>query len=136
MTEVGQSVYAYNVNNSVIQVSDKVTAITLDKCQGTGIVFKGAVASFDVVNSKKVQVQLAEGDCPQFSVDKSEGVKIFINESAKANSSFITAHAQEVLIVVLRGDDQDPLELAIPEQFLTTFEGDRLNTAPVDHLGV
>merc|ERR1711991_244192 len=89
VTEVGQSVYAYNVNNSVIQVSAKVTAITLDKCQGTGIVFKGAVASFDVVNSKKVQVQL--------SVDKSEGVKVFINESAKANSSFITAHAQEVL---------------------------------------
>merc|ERR1712107_755271 len=37
VTEVGQSVYAYNVNNSVIQVSDKVTPSRLTSAMALGL---------------------------------------------------------------------------------------------------
>merc|ERR1711964_165638 len=134
--EIGQSVYMYNVKNSVVQISAKCTAVTLDKCESVGVVFEGAVALCDTVNSKKVQIQLQSGPCPQFNIDKSSSVKVFVNSDVREENAptFVTAHSQEVLVIVLRGEDQDPLELAIPEQFQSVFSGDSLHTDPTDHL--
>jgi len=132
-TEPKHTVYIYKCKDSVVQIKGKVNTITVDDCMKTAIVFENAIASFDVVNCRSIEIQVT-GKVPNFSIDKTSGCQLYLSKAA-LTSEIVTSKSSE-MNVLLPGEtaNDDPVEIAIPEQYKTTVEGGRLVTEVVQHV--
>jgi len=132
-TEPKQTVYIYKCNNSVIQVKGKVNAITVDDCLKTAVVFENVVASFEIVNCRSVEVQ-ATSKVPSIAVDKTSGCQIYLGKEA-LETEIITSKSSEMNVLIpSQSEDQDMVEMPIPEQYKTTVKGGKLRTEIVQHV--
>ena len=52
-----------------------MNALSVDSCQRLGVLFEDLVASCELVNSTKVQVQVT-GVVPTIAIDKCDGVQV------------------------------------------------------------
>jgi len=129
-----ESVICNNLKKCLIQVKGKVTSISLNKCTETSVIFEDVVASFEVTNCDRVQIQV-NGASPTIMIDKSSRVTLYLQSERSQHAEIITSLADQVNVVVPRGDN-DPLELSIPTQFKTVFAGGALRTEEVKHVGV
>lgn len=134
-TEPKQTVYIFNCSGSTIQVRGKVNAITMDKCTRTGLLFDQVVATCELVNCAGVEVQCT-GAVPTVAVDKCDGCQLYLPRGSLESTDITTAKSSEVNVVVPGAtEDAEPVESAIPEQFVTRFRGGRWVTEPVAHSG-
>ena len=107
-----------------------------DNCNKVGLVFQAVIASVEVVNSKKVQLQ-ATGSVANIQLDNVHGATIYLTNENKANVEIITSNVTEVNVVTPGASaDSDPKEQPIPQQYVSKFSGDKLVTAPTEHVGV
>ena len=116
-----------------------MNSIALDGCSRTGVVFEDAIAAAEVVNCSAVQVQVT-GRASTLSVDKSDGVQLFVPEALARDANFqvVTAKSSEVNVTVVPADPSggaDAVEHAVPEQFISTFVAGKLVTLPASHGG-
>ncbi|KAL3136825.1 hypothetical protein ABBQ38_005537 [Trebouxia sp. C0009 RCD-2024] len=132
-TDAKQSVYIFNCSNCTVQVQGKVNAITLDSCSRTGLVFQDLVSSCEVVNCSSVEVQ-STGVMPTIAIDKTDGIVLYLSE-ASLGVAITTAKSSAMNVVVPGNGDSDPLELPVPEQFVSTFRDGKLVTEAVMHSG-
>ncbi|PSC76207.1 dipeptidyl aminopeptidase acylaminoacyl peptidase [Micractinium conductrix] len=129
-TEPRQTVYIFNCSNSTIRVRGKVNAITLDSCSRTGLLFDMVVATCELVNSSSVEVQCT-GAVPTVAVDKCDGCQLYLPRGSLEATDITTAKSSEVNVIVPGAtDDADPVESAIPEQFVTRYRAGRWLTEP------
>jgi adenylyl cyclase-associated protein len=142
-TEPKQAIYIYNCTNCTIQVSGKVNSIAVDKCSNTALLFDTTVASCEVVNSSKVQIQWT-GLCPTVAVDKTDGCQLYIPRQTVELCEVNTAKSSEVNVIILpdssnnnndgeEEEEEDAQESAIPEQFVSRYMGGKWTTEPVNH---
>jgi len=132
-TEARQTCYIYKTTNSTIQIKGKVNAITVDDCTKVAIVFENVVSSFEVVNSRSVEVQVT-GKVPSFAIDKSSGCQIYLSKDA-LETEIVTSKSSEMNVLIPSPDpDQDMIEIAIPEQYKTTVKNYKLVTEIVQHV--
>jgi len=116
-----QTVYIYKCNNSTVQIKGKVSAITMDSCKKCAVVFEDCVAAFEVINCQSMQAQTT-GKVQTISIDKTDGAQVYLSEAC-IGADIITAKSSEMNIMVPNKDDEGQfLELAVPEQFKTTFD--------------
>ncbi|DBA84277.1 TPA: hypothetical protein ACH3X2_006334 [Trebouxia sp. C0005] len=132
-TDPKQSVYIFNCTNCTVQVQGKVNAITLDSCTRTGLVFQDLVSSCEVVNCTSVEVQ-STGIMPTIAIDKTDGIALYLSE-ASLGVAITTAKSSAINVVVPGNGESDPLELPVPEQFVSTFRDGKLLTEAVTHSG-
>lgn len=134
--QMKQSVYVYKAKNSVITVPTKCKSIQLDSCFKTTIVFNSIVSSLEVVNGKRITIIIQES-CPSITIDKTNGCSVVLNEaSVKEPPNIVTSLASELNIVVPgKTPEDDPVEMAVAEQFLTTYKDGRVSTIAVEHKG-
>ncbi|KAL4424859.1 hypothetical protein ABPG77_011109 [Micractinium sp. CCAP 211/92] len=134
-TEPKQTVYIFNCSASTIQVRGKVNAITMDKCSRTGLLFDQVVATCELVNCAGVEVQCT-GAVPTVAVDKCDGCQLYLPRRSLESTDITTAKSSEVNVVVPGATgDAEPVESAIPEQFVTRYRSGRWVTEPVAHSG-
>ena len=129
--EKGQSVYIYNIKDSVVQITGKLSTLSGDKCVKSGVIYESTVGSAEIVNSSRLQLQ---GSSPTYAVDKSDGVTLFLKPEDRA-ATIITSQATEVNIVVME-EGKDPHEHPVPSQFVTEYKNGVWATNPTDHVGV
>jgi len=131
-TEPKQTVYIFGCDNSTVQIKGKVNAITVDGCKKTAVVFENAIATFEVVNSQGIEVQIL-GKVPSLFVDKTDGIQLYLSKDCLASE--IIASKSSAVNVHIPGPNQgdDPTELPVPEQFKTTIVNGRLLTQSVEH---
>jgi len=131
--EPKQVVYIFGCTGSTIQIKGKVNAITVDGCAKTAIVFETVVSSFDVVNSRSIEVQVT-GKVPSFAIDKTAGCQIYLSKGA-LDTEIVTSKSSEMNVLLPTSDpEQDLVEIAIPEQYKTTVKNGRLVTEIVQHV--
>jgi len=131
-----QSVYIYKCTDSVITVKGKASSIAVDTCTKTAVVFDDVIATAEVVNSKQVQIQ-ANGSVPNITIDKTQGITIYIQSEAGKKTEIVTSASVDLNVVTPgKTENDDPKEQPIPHQFVTVFQGDKLHTKPVEHVGV
>jgi adenylyl cyclase-associated protein len=126
------TVYVFKCEKCTIQVHGKCNSITLDSCKKVNLVFDNAVAGVDVVNCQSVKCQVI-GSVPNIQVDKTDGFHMYLSKESQ-NCQFITAKSSEMNISVVK-DDDDFMEVPIPEQFKTVW-CDKINgftTVPNDN---
>mmetsp|Transcript_17957 Transcript_17957/g.25048 ORF Transcript_17957/g.25048 Transcript_17957/m.25048 type:complete len:166 (+) Transcript_17957:68-565(+) len=137
ITDNKQSVLIFKSENSVVNISGKVNSITIESCKNVGVIFDAVIATVEVVNSQKTQIQ-ANGAVPSIQLDKSQGATIFLQSAEGKNVELITSSSTEVNVVTPgKTPNDDPIEQAIPHQFVTKFNANgKLETKPVEHVGV
>ncbi|GFR50698.1 hypothetical protein Agub_g12953 [Astrephomene gubernaculifera] len=144
------SVYVYGCRDCVLQIHGKVNAISLDKCVRVGVVFGEVIAVAEAVNCTSVQLQVT-GSVPTLSIEKTDGAQLFVSRRCAADPNFqvVTAKCSAVNVVVIPGgggeegaggqpeeaEPEDPREHAVPEQFISTFQGGKLVTVAAAHSG-
>jgi len=131
-TEAKQTCYIYRCNNSTIQIKGKLNAITLDDCTKVAVVFDTVVASFEIVNCKSVEVQVT-GKVPSFAIDKTSGVQLYLSKDA-LSTEIVTSKSSEMNVLMPPENDEDMVEIAIPEQYKTIIKGKKLLTEVVAHV--
>lgn len=130
-TEVKHTVYLYRLENCVVKIEgDKINAITFDSCKRTGVVFNTVVSGVEVINCSRVDVQTT-GKVPNFAVDKSSGVQVYLSADAK-DAQIVTSKSDSVNVLVPQANNELK-EFPVPEQFVTTYVDGQLNTTTVQH---
>ncbi|CAD5124401.1 DgyrCDS12686 [Dimorphilus gyrociliatus] len=119
-TEPKQSVYVYKCINCKIDISGKVNSVVLDSSKKCGIVFDEIIATFDVINCQSVQSQIRV-KAPTVNIDKTDGCQVYLSSDYK-NSRIVTAKSSEVNVSIPENNG-DYKETAIPEQFVTDWDG-------------
>jgi adenylyl cyclase-associated protein len=120
-----------------VTIPAKVNAVSVDGCARAGVSLVGAVAAVELVNCRRLTLHVS-GRAPSIAVDKCAGVTLVLDGGGEG-VDVTTAMSTEVNIVLPPAPgapaDADPVELAVPEQFVTRVVGGRLVTAPVAHSG-
>ncbi|KAL7381955.1 hypothetical protein ABVT39_014078 [Epinephelus coioides] len=130
-TELKQVVYAFKCNNSTLTVKNKLNSITLDNCKKTGLVFDNVVGIVDIINCKDVKIQVL-GKVPTISINKTDGCHIYLSKDS-LNCEIISAKSSEMNILIPKDDDF--VEIAVPEQFKTVWDGKKLVTTATEIAG-
>ncbi|KAG9395099.1 Adenylate cyclase associated (CAP) C terminal [Carpediemonas membranifera] len=126
--ESGQSVYLYNLVDCVVQLPTKFNQLTVDNCRGCGIIVETTTASIEVINSKKLEVQI-NGTCPTMTIDNTRGIQVHLSETAAAvelHSS--TSTDMNVLPMWLEE------EIPVPQQFVHKLVDGKLHTTTEEHV--
>lgn len=127
------SVYIEKCKGGVVQITGKVNAITINNVQGLGLIFDDAISIVEVINSKKVQVQV-NGTVPTVVVDKSETVTIFASEASKESIQVVTSHSSAVNYTIPVGDDVK--EFAVPERISASYKGGKFTAVIEESHGI
>ncbi|XP_042362059.1 adenylyl cyclase-associated protein 1 [Plectropomus leopardus] len=133
-TELKQVVYAFKCNKSTLQVKKKINSIILDNCKKMGLVFDDVVGIVEIINCKDVKVQVM-GKVPTISINKTDGCHVYLSEDS-LNCEIISAKSSEMNILVPKKDEPgDFVEIAVPEQFKTVWDGKKLVTTATEIAG-
>ncbi|KAJ3175031.1 F-actin-capping protein subunit alpha, partial [Gaertneriomyces sp. JEL0708] len=131
--ELKESVYILGCSNTTVRVPVKCKSIQVDSCKRTNIDMKAVVSTFEVVNSDRIHVYINEL-VPSVALDKTDGSSIHLvtREAAAKPPQIVTSKISECnLVVPGKTDDDDPIEIPIPEQFITLFQDGRIKTESV-----
>eukprot|EP01104_Vermistella_antarctica_P006090 TRINITY_DN16822_c0_g1_i1.p1 TRINITY_DN16822_c0_g1~~TRINITY_DN16822_c0_g1_i1.p1 ORF type:complete len:484 (-),score=186.14 TRINITY_DN16822_c0_g1_i1:100-1506(-) len=133
--EIKHTVYIYKCINSVIQVKGKVNAITLDGCKKTQVVFTDCVSCVDSINCESITLQVT-GKVPTVAFDKVAGAHLYLNEESlkEPATEILTSNISEMNVSIPGGENGDPIELAVPEQYKVSIVDKKVKVEPVKHL--
>eukprot|EP01114_Cavostelium_apophysatum_P004301 TRINITY_DN144_c0_g1_i1.p1 TRINITY_DN144_c0_g1~~TRINITY_DN144_c0_g1_i1.p1 ORF type:complete len:487 (-),score=133.73 TRINITY_DN144_c0_g1_i1:70-1530(-) len=131
--EPKQTLYMYKCKNTTVQVKGKINAITMDSCLKSAVVFESLVSSCDIVNCQSVEVQIT-GKVPSISVDKTDGIQLYIGKDA-LDTEIFTSKSSEMNVLIPGATEQDDLvEISVPEQFKTNIKNGKLITESNTHV--
>jgi len=103
----------------VIKIEGKFNALTINNCERCGIVFEDGVSVCEVVNSKKLQLQVT-GLMNNWQIDKSSEITIYASEASTENIHILSSQWEAVNVVVPQGDDMK--EFGFPEQIKSRWD--------------
>ena len=129
-TNEKQTVYMYKCNNSLLHVKGKLHTIIVDSCCKCGIVFDSLLSTSAFVNCESIRAQV-NGTVPTISVEKTDGVQLYINEKSLMKTQIISAKSCQINICIMK-EDGDIMEIPIKEQFKSFWDGNRLHTVPIE----
>eukprot|EP01104_Vermistella_antarctica_P005064 TRINITY_DN15482_c0_g1_i1.p1 TRINITY_DN15482_c0_g1~~TRINITY_DN15482_c0_g1_i1.p1 ORF type:complete len:183 (-),score=78.16 TRINITY_DN15482_c0_g1_i1:175-687(-) len=104
----------------VIKIEGKFNALTINNCQRAGIVFDSGVSTVEIINSKKLMVQVT-GTMNNWQVDKSEEINLFINEASR-DAIHILSSQTEAFNVTVSTDAENQKEFGFPEQIQSLWK--------------
>jgi hypothetical protein len=121
-----------NCLNCVIQIKGKVKSIVLSGCKGTSLVCSDVVSGVEFINCSKMQVQ-STGMVPSVSIDKTDGIQVYVTREALAEMMFSTSKSADMNIVTpgARPDD-DYIEIPIPHQYVHRVVNGKITCSPSD----
>lgn len=131
-TELKQVVYAFKCNKSTLQVKGKINSITLDNCKKIGLVFDDVVGIVEVINCRDVKIQVM-GKVPTISINKTDGCHVYLSKDS-LKCEIISAKSSEMNVLVPNKDGEFS-EMAVPEQFKTVWDGQKLVTTATEIAG-
>eukprot|EP01059_Diplonema_ambulator_P013793 TRINITY_DN2441_c0_g1_i1.p1 TRINITY_DN2441_c0_g1~~TRINITY_DN2441_c0_g1_i1.p1 ORF type:complete len:605 (+),score=255.18 TRINITY_DN2441_c0_g1_i1:47-1861(+) len=128
------SVYIYGCQNTFIKIIGKVNAITVDKCKKTQVMFESCIGSVELTSCTGCEMQV-QGTLPSCSIDKSNEVMLYLSRDSMGVSINTSACTCINVTVPGKTDDEDPIEMNIPEQFISHIKGNKIQTTPMEHSG-
>ena len=129
--KINDVIYIGGCKTCTIVIKGKVNAITVDGCTKVGVVVDNVVSVVELVNCNSAQMQI-NGKAPSVNIDKCTGVQLHVSADAldAADPTKIFTSKSSGVNVLIPGatPDDDEVELAIAEQFLTVVKDGKLNT--------
>jgi len=108
----------------VVQIEGKCKSLQVNSCVDVGLVCETVVATIEVMNSTKCQVQTT-GTVNLIQLDNCERCKLFLSkDSLEADCKLFTAKSANTLVYTPTDDGEDMLEMSLPEQFISSMNPD------------
>jgi len=134
--ESRQKVYIRGVVDSVITIQGKPTSISIENAKGSGIIFDDVIATVEVVNSSKLQLQ-ANGTVGSIILDKTHNTTIFFQKEVGLTANIVTSQVSAINVCSPgKREEDDMIETPLPEQYVTRWHGTKYVTLPSEHSGV
>jgi len=134
--QMKQNVYISKCTGSQITIPDKCKSIQIVACEKCAVKFKSIVSTVEVTRSKKISITVDEV-LPAIAIDKSDAISLILSKEAAAKPpEILTSNTNEInLVVPGKTDKDDPVEMALPEQFSTRYnpETRKITTETVNH---
>ena len=121
VNDVKESVYVGNCEKGVVQIQGKAKSLTINSCKEVGVVFDSTVGNVELVNCKKVQVQCTDS-APLFQLDNCERCTLFLTRANAEKVQIFSSKIDACNITVPTPDDEDQIEIPIPEQIASKWE--------------
>jgi adenylyl cyclase-associated protein len=77
ITEMKETVYVYGCEGATITIKGKCKSIVVDGCKKTKVFFDTAMASCEVINCQRMQIQCNE-KVAAVAIDKTDGIIVFL----------------------------------------------------------
>ena len=136
--ELNQSILISRCTKTVIKVTGKANAISIDNCTSLSILVESLVSSLDVIKSPKFAVQV-DGIVPTILLDQIDGAQVYLG-SGSLETELFTSKCSSVNVVVPPsdeegGDEGDSKECPVPEQIRSVVKGGKVVSEVVEHAG-
>ncbi|EAW07557.1 adenylate cyclase-binding protein [Aspergillus clavatus NRRL 1] len=130
-----QSILISRCNKTVVKVSNKANAISIDNCTGLSIIVDSLVSSLDVIKSSKFALQI-DGVVPTLLLDQVDGATVYLGSQSLGTEVFSSkSTAVNIMLPPKEGTDEDTKECPIPEQIKTYIKDGVLVSEIVEHAG-
>jgi adenylyl cyclase-associated protein len=130
-----QSVFIRKCENCVVTIQGKMKQVTVEGCRNFAFIFDDVIADVEIINGQKIQLQ-ANGTVSSIVVEKTEGASLYLQKEGSQKAQIITSNSSEVNVIVPSPNPNDPpKEFAVPFQFVSQLQGEKLVTKPVEHSG-
>ncbi|RAK71645.1 adenylate cyclase-binding protein [Aspergillus fijiensis CBS 313.89] len=130
-----QSILISRCNKTIIKVSNKANAISIDNCTGLSIIVDSLVSSLDVIKSAKFALQI-DGVVPTLLLDQVDGATVYLGQQSLATEVFSSkSTAINVMLPPKEGTDDDTKECPLPEQIKSYVKDGVLVSEIVEHAG-
>lgn len=119
--------------DTTIVIDGKFKTIMLENCSNVKVILSNVMANMEVINCKKITVTIKES-CPHISLERTQGIHIYLFPPAKGAKIHSTC-SQSMVVHYPRVDaaeDDEWLDIAIPETNVTHLKGDRLMTEALE----
>jgi adenylyl cyclase-associated protein len=133
ISDAKQQVYIFNCAGVTVHILGKFKSLVIDNCEEVAVVFDTLISSAEIVNCKKIQLQVT-GVCPVFTIDKTVNIVVYLSEASKSVSSFCTSLSSEMNVSFPVTGSDELKELPIPEQFVHTISAAHAVTSDVSEL--
>lgn len=132
--ELKENVYITKCSNCTVKIPGKIKSIAVDGCKRVEIEFEQVVSIFEMVNSQNCKIECSNL-VPAVQIDKSSGISIILlsRDAVAAVPGIVTSNTSELnLVVPGKTDEDDPIEIPLPEQYVTKYQNGKLVTVPSD----
>lgn len=85
ITEMKETVYIYGCEGATITIKGKCKSIVVDGCKKTKVFFDTAMASCEVINCQRMQIQCNE-KVAAVAIDKTDGIIVFLPITSLGNN--------------------------------------------------
>ena len=130
VTDKKESVYIYGCVGATISIMGKCKSIVVDGCKKTKVLFDTAMASCEVVNCQRMQIQCRE-KVAAVAIDKTDGIIVFLPTSSLDTE--IVASKSSEMNLSWPDANGDLIEKPIPEQYKHRVKGNGV-TAEISDL--
>ncbi|KAL2006389.1 hypothetical protein VTN00DRAFT_9057 [Thermoascus crustaceus] len=130
-----QSILISRCNKTILKVSNKANAISIDNCNGLSIIVDSLVSSLEVIKSPKFALQI-DGVVPTVLLDQVDGATVYLSQQS-LNTEVFTSKCTGVNIMLppKEGTDEDTKECPVPEQIKSYVKDGVLVSEIVEHAG-
>eukprot|EP01062_Namystynia_karyoxenos_P014336 TRINITY_DN1515_c0_g1_i1.p1 TRINITY_DN1515_c0_g1~~TRINITY_DN1515_c0_g1_i1.p1 ORF type:complete len:1004 (+),score=408.84 TRINITY_DN1515_c0_g1_i1:80-3013(+) len=130
-----QTLYVYACQHCYIKVEGKINAINLYKCKKVQLEFESCIGQLEITDCDGAEVQVKE-KLPAVCIDKSTEVMLWLSRQSLDCDITTCASTCVNLTVPGKTDADDPVELAIAEQFIHKVgKGNKVATRCMEHSG-
>ncbi|PGH11528.1 hypothetical protein AJ80_07094 [Polytolypa hystricis UAMH7299] len=133
--ELSHSIIISHCNKTIIKVSNKANAISIDNCTGLSLIVDSLVSSVDVIKSPKFALQI-DGVVPTVLLDQVDGATLYLSQ-ASLDTDVLSSKCTSVNVVLppKEGTDGDNKECPVPEQIRSYIKDGVLVSEIVEHAG-
>lgn len=130
-----QSILISRCNKTIVKVTGKANAISIDNCNGLSIIVESLVSSLEVIKSTKFALQV-DGVVPTLLLDQVDGATVYLSP-ASINLEVFTSKTTgtNILLPPKEGTDDDTTECPLPEQIKSYVKDGVLVSEIVEHAG-
>ncbi|EEP78790.1 conserved hypothetical protein [Uncinocarpus reesii 1704] len=134
--QLTQSILISRCNKTIIKITNKANAISIDNCNDVSVIVDSLVSSFDVIKSPKFALQI-DGVVPTVMLDQVDGATIYLSQSS-LSTELLTSKCSSINVVLppKEGTEEaDDKECPVPEQIRSYIKDGVLVNEIVEHAG-
>ena len=125
-------VYIVNCVGSHVVIKGKAKSVVIDGCKKTTVVFDSCLSTLEAVNCKQCKAQCLV-NLHVAAIDKTDGFTLYVPRSCVDSLRITTSKSSDMNVSFpSEADEQDWIELPIPEQYVHTIQKDKLKTEVSD----
>ena len=125
-------VYIVNCVGASVVIKGKAKSVVVDGCKKTTVIFDSCLSTLEVVNCKQCKAQCLI-NLHVAAIDKTDGFTLYVHRSCVDSVRITTSKSSDMNVSFpSEADEQDWIELPIPEQYVHTIQKDKLKTEVSD----